>query len=108
MQTHHHGMQEGGYWFLATRQEELEQMSGRWRALKAAAGTIDLYVRGYDVSKHQQQQPKSGRFRTLVHGDAKCENLLFSRRVNRSAREGRLLDSLGLHPGGGPRWWRDG
>ena len=62
---------QGTYWHLATRQQELESMGPAWAALKAAAAAID---------RRLQQPDDSGRkrWRTLVHGDAKLENILWN------------------------------
>jgi hypothetical protein len=54
----------GTYWQLATRPDELKAM--HQPALRAAAGRIDARLNG-------------ARFRTLVHGDAKLENVCFDR-----------------------------
>lgn len=53
----------GTYWQLATRPDELAQL--RHAPLKAAAGRIDARLNG-------------ARFKTLVHGDAKLENVCFA------------------------------
>lgn len=55
--------EEGAYWHLATRPDELRATTDR--RLKAAAPHLDARLRG-------------ARFRTLVHGDAKVANLCFS------------------------------
>jgi Ser/Thr protein kinase RdoA (MazF antagonist) len=55
--------QEGTYWHLATRPDELEATTDP--ALKAAAHALD-------------RQLAAASFRTLVHGDAKVANLCFS------------------------------
>ena len=57
---------EGTYWHLATRPDELESMGGEYAALKRAAKQID------EALKSEPQ------FQTLVHGDFKAANLLFS------------------------------
>jgi aminoglycoside phosphotransferase (APT) family kinase protein len=54
----------GTYWHLATRPDELARL--RHAPLKAAAGRIDARL-------------NAARFKTLVHGDAKLENVCFSR-----------------------------
>ncbi|MDF3069815.1 MAG: choline kinase [Polyangiaceae bacterium] len=53
----------GTYWHLATRPDELRALGHD--ALREAAGAIDAALRG-------------ARFRTLVHGDAKLENVCFA------------------------------
>lgn len=53
----------GTYWHLATRPEELERM--KHPALRRAAGSIDARL-------------SSAHFRTLLHGDAKLENVCFA------------------------------
>lgn len=53
----------GTYWHLATRQQELRAM--RHEALRSAAGRIDALL-------------SAARFRTLVHGDGKLENVCFA------------------------------
>lgn len=70
--TGEHGVWEQGcYWHLATRQEEFESMGRDWAALKAAAAAIDARLRQPDASDPL-------RFKTLVHGDTKSDNLLFA------------------------------
>ena len=54
----------GSYWHLATRPDELAAM--RHPALRAAAPAIDAAL-------------EAATFKTLVHGDAKLENVCFSR-----------------------------
>ena len=54
----------GSYWHLATRPDELRAM--RHPALREAASRIDARLNG-------------ARFKTLVHGDAKLENVCFTR-----------------------------
>ena len=54
----------GTYWHLATRPDELARM--RNPALRSAAAAIDARL-------------SAAQFRTLVHGDAKLENVCFSR-----------------------------
>ena len=61
------GLQEqGGYWYLDTRQEELEAMprDGWQGRLRMAARAIDWRL-------------KNDPMLTIVHGDAKCANMLF-------------------------------
>jgi aminoglycoside/choline kinase family phosphotransferase len=53
----------GTYWHLATRPDELQRMSHS--ALRKAASAIDERLNG-------------ARFRSLVHGDAKLENVCFT------------------------------
>lgn len=55
--------EEGAYWHLATRPDELEALSDE--ALKKAAPAIEAKL---------QQSP----FQTLIHGDAKLANFCFS------------------------------
>lgn len=54
--------QQGGYWHLATRQDELNNMPES--TLKSAAAAIDNKL-------------KQAKFQTLVHGDAKLQNMCF-------------------------------
>ncbi len=61
---------QGCYWHLETRQEELAQMSGTWQQLKQQAGAIDKAIRSIEGGSRQH--------RTLVHGDIKSENIMFS------------------------------
>jgi hypothetical protein len=56
---------EGCYWHLETRQEELSRIGGEWRPLRDLGPALDRALR---AAPH----------RTVVHGDAKCENLLFN------------------------------
>jgi hypothetical protein len=58
--------QQGTYWHLATRPDELEVLVREDPALHAVAGVID-------------QALQAARFKTLVHGDAKLANFCFSR-----------------------------
>ncbi|NVK23762.1 MAG: aminoglycoside phosphotransferase family protein [Gammaproteobacteria bacterium] len=62
-----HLWQQGGYWHLSTRQDELAAMPNS--RLKQAASTLDK----------QLQQAK---FQTLLHGDAKLENMCFNQQNN--------------------------
>ena len=55
--------EEGSYWHLATRPDELRRTSDQ--AMRAAAPELDRALR-------------ECRFRTLVHGDAKLENFCFA------------------------------
>lgn len=57
--------EEGCYWHLSTRLEELEEIGREWRALQAAAHELD---------RRLAQTP----WRTLCHGDFKSANLQFS------------------------------
>ncbi|KAL4457903.1 hypothetical protein ABPG75_012768 [Micractinium tetrahymenae] len=57
--------EEGCYWHLQTRLEELEDIGREWRALQAAAHELD---------RRLQETP----WRTLCHGDFKSANLQFS------------------------------
>ncbi len=54
----------GSYWHLGTRPDELSRM--RHPTLRAAAASIDARL-------------SAARFRTLLHGDAKLENMCFAR-----------------------------
>lgn len=54
--------QQGGYWHLATRQDELNKMPES--ELKNCASAIDAKL-------------KQAQFQTLVHGDAKLQNMCF-------------------------------
>jgi aminoglycoside phosphotransferase (APT) family kinase protein len=56
--------QVGTYWHLATRPDELLEM--KHSQLRQAAGAIDARL-------------SAARFKTLVHGDAKLENVCFAR-----------------------------
>ena len=60
--------ENGTYWHLETRLEELEAMAPS--DLKAKAQSIDLRL-------------NSAKFQTLVHGDAKLANFCFSKSQNR-------------------------
>lgn len=56
---------EGGYWYLATRQEEYSCIPQTWRVLQHLAPIVsDLMTK----CKHQ----------TIIHGDYKCPNILLS------------------------------
>jgi len=62
--------EQGTFWHLDTRREEFENIG--WPALAGAADAVDLYLKakgaGADNAEHM----------TVVHGDFKQENLLFS------------------------------
>jgi hypothetical protein len=60
----------GTYWQLGTRPDELGAM--RHEALRKAAGRIDARL-------------NAARFKTLLHGDAKLENVCFSRETSEVA-----------------------
>ncbi|KAJ3176700.1 hypothetical protein HDU87_004839 [Geranomyces variabilis] len=67
---------EGGYWYLATRMEELESIGSesKWKQIKDAAFPVAQRLRGpIDGSKSGPS-----RFRTVVHGDPKSANILFA------------------------------
>ena len=66
---------QGCYWHLETRQEELAQMGSNWQDLKEAAQKIDHAIRGM---KNSNSSSSSGKYRTLVHGDFKSANLMFT------------------------------
>ncbi|PRW55934.1 choline kinase [Chlorella sorokiniana] len=57
--------EQGCYWHLETRLEELDDIGREWHSLAAAAHELD---------RRLQATP----FRTLCHGDFKTENMLFS------------------------------
>jgi aminoglycoside phosphotransferase (APT) family kinase protein len=63
---------QGCYWHLETRQDELAQMGSSWNDLKEAAPRIDHAIRGIFGGS------SSSRYTTLVHGDFKSENVLFN------------------------------
>ena len=56
---------QGTYWHLGTRLQELEGVGSDWAALRCAAHDIDARLR-------------ASPYRTLVHGDFKPANLLFT------------------------------
>jgi hypothetical protein len=65
---HRYSLQpEGGYWYIQTRLEELKMMRKEWVRLQIAAPAIAALCNG----KHTGW--------TLVHGDFKAENLMFSK-----------------------------
>lgn len=64
---------EGTYWHLATRKSEHAAIPRQWQQLKEVAGMVDEKLKGSDVGGNSL-----GNYRTLVHGDFKSENLLFS------------------------------
>lgn len=61
---------QGGYWHLATRQDELAAMPES--DLKQQACNLDIRL-------------KNAKFQTLIHGDAKFENLCFHNQNNHVA-----------------------
>ncbi|KAJ3090343.1 hypothetical protein HK102_004034 [Quaeritorhiza haematococci] len=81
--------EDGCYWHLDTRMEEWESMSGggSWGELKRKARSLDLRLKGFPDGKLPAQggRPKDTRFRTLVHGDAKSANIMFSSDGERAA-----------------------
>eukprot|EP00884_Botryococcus_braunii_P008168 jgi/Botrbrau1/17352/Bobra.0015s0096.2 len=74
--------EQGTYWYLDTRPDEFEEMGSEWSDLKRAAPLLDRILKGYDSPSAEQP---SGRYRTLVHGDCKSENILFSKDRGRCA-----------------------
>jgi len=62
---------EGCYWHLATRPEEFESIGAEWKDLKDAATDIDRILQG-------ERTEEDLRCRTIVHGDFKTENLVWS------------------------------
>ncbi|KAG1668903.1 hypothetical protein FOA52_016072 [Chlamydomonas sp. UWO 241] len=65
---------QGSYWYLDTRQDELRAMPGEWGELKAQASRIDSLLKGM-----QPNGSFDGAHMTMVHGDFKPANILFSR-----------------------------
>lgn len=60
-------------YFSTNRLEEYDNMGSKYQRLKAAAHELDRRLRG-----ERPDGSKDPRFRTLVHGDFKSANLLFS------------------------------
>jgi hypothetical protein len=52
-------------------------MGGEWLALKLASGAVDRRIRGLP---HKENDGATRRFLSLVHGDAKSANLVFTAR----------------------------
>jgi hypothetical protein len=67
--------EDGTYWHLETRQEELAQIGGAWGELRKAASAVDAALRGGEGGGGGGP----GRHRTLCHGDAKSANFMFAR-----------------------------
>jgi hypothetical protein len=63
---------KGGYWYLETRLEELENIPRRYQHIKDAAGKID---------KQCHVEP----FLTIIHGDPKAENILWNAQLTKCA-----------------------
>eukprot|EP00798_Chlamydomonas_sp_ICE-L_P026411 gene26411-17510_t len=63
----------GSYWHLETRQEEFESMGREWADLKAVAPRVDSLLRGM-----QPDGSFSKRHQTVIHGDMKAANIVFS------------------------------
>jgi len=68
--------EQGTFWHLDTRREEFTQMD--WRALADAAEQIDAYLKGEAGDSVRDHM-------TVVHGDFKEANLLFSADGSRCA-----------------------
>lgn len=64
------------------RPEELEQMGREWADLKEAARQLDRALKGFAAPNDVEP---TGLYRTLVHGDCKSENILFSEDGGRCA-----------------------
>eukprot|EP01023_Acetabularia_acetabulum_P005349 TRINITY_DN12181_c1_g1_i10.p1 TRINITY_DN12181_c1_g1~~TRINITY_DN12181_c1_g1_i10.p1 ORF type:complete len:350 (-),score=34.75 TRINITY_DN12181_c1_g1_i10:23-1012(-) len=62
--------EQGSYWYLDTRQSEYNRMTNK--KLQTLAHKLDSITKGLDSKKN-----KCHKFRTLVHGDFKSENILF-------------------------------
>ncbi|KAF5840920.1 Ecdysteroid kinase-domain-containing protein [Dunaliella salina] len=69
---------QGTFWHLGTRMEEFESMdSDDW--LRDKAHEIDARLRGFSsFAALQKGEAPSNQHQTLVHGDFKAANLLFS------------------------------
>ncbi|CAM6106897.1 unnamed protein product [Calypogeia fissa] len=57
---------QGGYWYLDTRQEEFSCIRGEWKA----------HLRQFQAAAKKLKTDRRGR--TLIHGDSKAANILFS------------------------------
>jgi hypothetical protein len=67
---HGHGLhREGSYWYLDTRRDEWDAMGPEWSRLKVAAAAISDRLKPLDVLEPGY---------TIIHGDFKSANLLFS------------------------------
>ncbi|KAG2500330.1 hypothetical protein HYH03_001906 [Edaphochlamys debaryana] len=66
---------QGTYWYLDTRREEYGRMGRQWADLKAVAEKLDERLKAGG----------SQEFMTVVHGDTKGENILFSEDYSRCA-----------------------
>ncbi|TPX62350.1 hypothetical protein PhCBS80983_g00483 [Powellomyces hirtus] len=68
---------EGSYWHLSTRTEEFESIgnSRKWASVKSVAPAIADWLRA--KSNIPGINTGSRRFRTVLHGDPKAENILF-------------------------------
>jgi len=60
--------EQGSFWHLATRQDELRAIPSSFSELKELAGTLDARLRRPGLAH-----------RTMIHGDAKSENFLFTK-----------------------------
>eukprot|EP01026_Neomeris_dumetosa_P039858 TRINITY_DN3282_c0_g1_i9.p1 TRINITY_DN3282_c0_g1~~TRINITY_DN3282_c0_g1_i9.p1 ORF type:complete len:331 (+),score=40.96 TRINITY_DN3282_c0_g1_i9:112-1104(+) len=63
--------QQGCYWYLDTRQTEYKRMKNK--QLKSVASKLDELTKGIG-----NDGKKSKKFRTIIHGDFKSENMLFN------------------------------
>lgn len=70
----HHLAKKGGYWYLETRLDEYESMSDG--ELKSNAHRVNDLLDINSVSS-----PDNHMFQTVIHGDAKAANILFSSRA---------------------------
>ena len=69
-----HGLaKEGGYWYLETRKHEWENIPPDWSDLKDAAQPVSERLKSKGSGKLGW---------TLIHGDFKAANLLFTSPVN--------------------------
>ncbi|KAI8805804.1 hypothetical protein BJ742DRAFT_819208 [Cladochytrium replicatum] len=69
---------QGGYWYLDTRMKELEAIPPHMEFLRKMADRADKYLKGFREEGGAVR--KDDRFRTLLHGDSKDENMQFRRK----------------------------
>jgi Ser/Thr protein kinase RdoA (MazF antagonist) len=95
---------DGCYWHLATRQEELASIGGRWGELKQHAAAINAAIATESPWAPQDGGGCARRHRTLCHGDFKSANFVFTRDGDGCAAYDFQYVGAGLGMKVGRRW----